>query len=282
MLTLSFSSDVEPASLARVLADSTCTLDWLKPSDIPAMLDLFRRGLTPAELSRSIYSARGADKFLLALVQDPGQQHHEQLWGVKDQACRLLGAAHTRNLVETSHLNLITVEPDFQCQGLASWMLAHWERLARTQGASCQTLDVAESNPRARRLYARHGFAVTGQTHQYRYRGRATAACGAGWSLHQWQEAQASFREYGFGRFCMELEGQCFQVDLARAFRIPDPDSRILSFLAWLDPGREILLRTDLVDPEGEWEATGCLLRMRKDVRVIPYPPADPRSLTTY
>ena len=95
------------------------------------------------------------------------------------------------------------------------------------------------------------------------------AACGAGLTLHQWPEAQASFREYGFGRFSMDLDGKSLQVDLARDFRIPDADSRILSLLALLDPEREIQLRTDRAEPEGEWELTGAILRMRKGLRVI-------------
>jgi ribosomal protein S18 acetylase RimI-like enzyme len=250
---------------APALAGWMGTLCRLEPSDIQTMLDLFRRGTPPAELSRSIYSAPGADKFLRRFAQDPARHRDEQFWGLKDEAGRLLGAAHTRDLAESSHLNQIAVDPSLQGRGLGSWMLAHWGSLALARGASWQTLDVAESNVAAHRLYLRHGFAVAGQTREYRYRGEVPAAGGSEVPLAQWPEAQASFKEYGFGRFRLELDGKWFQVDLARDFRIPDPDSRILSFLARLDPERGILLRTALADPEGEWEATGSLFRMRKE-----------------
>lgn len=253
------------SSQASALARSTCTLGWLDPSDLQAMLDLFQRGTTPAELSRSIYSAPGVLKFLVTLALDPDRQKHEQFWGIKDRAGRLLGAAHTRDLDESSHLNQFTVDPDLQGHGLGSWMLAHWEGLARARGASRQTLDVAESNTGAQRLYVRHGFSCAGRIHEYRYRGQATAAGGRAGFLRQWAEAQASFREYGFGRFHLELDGKCFQVDLSRDFRISEPDSEILSCLARLDPARGILLRTALSDPKGDWEATGSILRMSKE-----------------
>jgi len=246
------------------------TLEWLEPSDLQAMVDLFRRGTDPGELSRSIYAAPGGAQFLVSLAMDPERREHEQFWGLRNRAGRLLGAAHTRDLpAGASHLNQITVEPALRGWGLGAWMLARWQTLGWTRGASRLTLDVADSNPGARQLYARHGFTVARCTYEYRYRGSLPAARTAGWSQQQWPEAQASFRRYGFGRFLVERQGECFPVDLNGDFRVPDPDPELLGFLTWLDPARGVLLRTEHPAPAGPWRATGAILRMYKDLAEV-------------
>jgi GNAT superfamily N-acetyltransferase len=244
------------------------------------MLDLFRRGTDPRDLGRSIYAAPRVDRYLVMLALDPRKGRYERLWGLKDGNGRLVAAAHIRMLGEASHLNLLTVDPGLQGRGLGTWMLSRWDRMASLQGASRQTLDVAEGNLGAQRMALRHGFTVTSRTWEFRHRGgvrpRARTGILSGVVVRLWREAQDSYLTYGFGRFLLELDGRECQVDLAREFRVPDPDPRILAFLARLDPGRGILLRTALPDPPGDWEATGSVFRMGKDVRDVPASLAQP------
>ena len=244
------------------------------------MLDLFRRGVDPRELARSIYAAAGADRYLASLAQDFRKRRTEQLWGLKDGSGRLAAAAHIRVLGQASHLNQIAVDPGLQGRGLGTWLLTRWDRMAAAEGAARQTLDVADGNLGAQRLYQRHGFTVTARTWEFRHRGairpRSRSGPGSEVAVHLWREAQDSYLNFGFGRFRLELDGKEHQVDLARDFRVPDPDPRILAFLARLDPGRGILLRTATTDPPGEWEATGGIFRMGKDVQPAPARPDRP------
>lgn len=57
-----------------------------------------------------------------------------------------------------SYLDVLAVAEQAQGRGLGSAMLARAENLARDSGAAAIALDVADSNARARSLYARRGF----------------------------------------------------------------------------------------------------------------------------
>ena len=65
---------------------------------------------------------------------------------------------------ELAHLVLhrLCVHPDFQNRGFAGQALAHAEQEAFSLGARAVRLDAFSQNPAALRLYARHGYAVTG------------------------------------------------------------------------------------------------------------------------
>lgn len=55
------------------------------------------------------------------------------------------------------------VQPAFRNLGLGSLIIKIVEDDLRQRGYSILTLNVAKDNPRARKLYERHGFKVTGQ-----------------------------------------------------------------------------------------------------------------------
>jgi ribosomal protein S18 acetylase RimI-like enzyme len=57
-----------------------------------------------------------------------------------------------------ARLNAIGVEPDLHRRGVGTLLLEHAEALAREQGAVSFTLMTADTNARARRLFARAGF----------------------------------------------------------------------------------------------------------------------------
>ena len=59
-----------------------------------------------------------------------------------------------------ARLNAIGVQPDLHGRGVGRCLLEHAEALARDEGAVSMTLMTAETNTRARRLFASTGFQV--------------------------------------------------------------------------------------------------------------------------
>ena len=69
--------------------------------------------------------------------------------------------------VDELHLLNITVLPECQGQGLARLMLDALQVLAREHGGAQIWLEVRQGNERARRVYARYGFAEVGLRRAY-------------------------------------------------------------------------------------------------------------------
>ncbi len=69
--------------------------------------------------------------------------------------------------VDELHLLNITVLPECQGQGLARLMLDALQALAREHGGAQIWLEVRQGNERARRVYARYGFAEVGLRRAY-------------------------------------------------------------------------------------------------------------------
>ncbi|MCE5209650.1 MAG: GNAT family N-acetyltransferase [Chloroflexi bacterium] len=69
-----------------------------------------------------------------------------------------LADGHTR-----AYFFSFRVQPAFRNLGLGTLIIKTVENDLRQRGYSILTLNVAKDNPRARKLYERHGFKVTGQ-----------------------------------------------------------------------------------------------------------------------
>lgn len=79
----------------------------------------------------------------------------------------LLGYFLAMQGVAELHLLNITVLPECQGQGLARLMLDALQTLARAHGCEQIWLEVRQGNERARRVYARYGFAEVGLRRAY-------------------------------------------------------------------------------------------------------------------
>ncbi len=80
----------------------------------------------------------------------------------------MLGYFIAMQILDEVHLLNITVSPLHQKQGLGRELLdisAHWSR--HTAKAQWLWLEVRESDPRARRIYERHGFTQVGARKKY-------------------------------------------------------------------------------------------------------------------
>jgi hypothetical protein len=170
-------------------------------------------------------------------------------------------------LPESSHLNNCAVDPSLQNMGLGGRMMDYWERQARDSGIARLTLDVADENESAQRLYLRRGFKVASVTHEYKLLEPSPSFVAPSPTLHCWPQALASFEVFGFGRFCLEWGEKQHKVDLLDAcFRVYSSEEGLLQALHRMDSGRGILLRDPRPALLGPWERTGAILRMDKDL----------------
>ncbi len=248
-------------------AETSLNVEVLSPQDVTPMLDLFSRAIPHTQLRRSIYLARGVERYLTYLMQYAGLQGQEQMWGLKDESHRLLAAAHSRTFHSGSHLNNCAVDPEIQGFGLGSRMLKYWESMAQSQGASALTLDVADENAGAQRLYLRHGFREESVTHEFRLQELPQSSEWTGLLLQNWPQALASLEVFGFGRFHMGWNARAFQVDLLPdQFRIYTPEERIIVALHQMDAHRAILLRHSNPMQQSVWSPTGAIIRMIKEL----------------
>jgi ribosomal protein S18 acetylase RimI-like enzyme len=250
------------------LSTPTIRIRPVRRQDLGKMLRIFSEAIPHAQLSRSIYLARGAEAFLAGLLEHPGFHSHEQLWGAQLEDGSLVGAAHTRLIENSHHLNNYAVLPAWQGHGIGGRMMAHWHELAQAQRAKRLSLDVALDNAGARRHYAAFGFSERARTHEYRLNSPLHLPAPAGVQLQDWPLAVASFHAYGFGRFALALGLERCSVDLrVEAFRLGSFDVRLLSALRAMDPARRIVVRAAESPPDdGRWEHTGTIVRLEKEL----------------
>jgi len=70
-------------------------------------------------------------------------------------------------LIDEAHITSVTIRDSYRRQGLGRRLLQHILDTAMRNGILSATLEVRESNIRARNLYESLGFAVTGRRRRY-------------------------------------------------------------------------------------------------------------------
>lgn len=241
------------------------TFRSLGRADLRQMLHIFREAISASQLARSIYTAHGAETFFSRLLDYPKLQKQEQFWGVELEGKGLVGAAHTRLMGDSHHLNNYAVLPAFQGRGIGAKMMEHWHGLARSQQARTLSLDVALENEGARRHYTSFGFTEVSRRNEYRWEGTADGSTFEA-QLQDWPLAEVSFQTYGFGRFTLAIGNDRWTVNLrAKDFRVSSTDPRLLAVLQQMNPAHTIFLHTpDVIESSSAWTYTGSLLRMTK------------------
>jgi ribosomal protein S18 acetylase RimI-like enzyme len=247
---------------------ATIRIRPVERQELGKMLSIFSEAIPNAQLSRSIYLARGVEAFLARLLEHPGLHSHEQLWGAELEDGSLAGAAHTRLIGNFHHLNNYAVLPAWQGRGIGGQMMAHWHELAQAHGARHLSLDVALDNTGARRHYAAFRFSERARTHEYRLNISLDGPESAGVQLQDWPLAQASFQAYGFGRFFLVLGPERYSVDFrVQSFRLRSFDRRLLVALRAMDPARQIVVfSADSPPDDGGWDHTGTVVRLEKQL----------------
>ncbi len=72
-----------------------------------------------------------------------------------------------RVIVDEAEVLTVATDPDFQGQGRAHAAMAQFLGLAQAAGADRVFLEVAEDNTKAKLLYYKHNFSISGRRPQY-------------------------------------------------------------------------------------------------------------------
>jgi ribosomal protein S18 acetylase RimI-like enzyme len=176
-----FTLETAPNGLVEALPAAGCALESRKyvmfqrePCDPPVPADV-RLGQTGPEdmpaagriLSVSFGSGESAwqDPTLRArLVARMRAARMRQLGAWVDG--QLAAAVHLHTAVGVGHVTGMATAPEFRGRGLAGLLTAYAARLARDEGASLVTLEVA--TPEAERVYTRIGFSRAAERVEYR------------------------------------------------------------------------------------------------------------------
>ena len=93
--------------------------------------------------------------------------HARSYFIVVTLAGELIGYGGYWPLLDEAHITSVTIKDAYRGMGYGRELLTHLLRKAVEDGASTATLEVRESNQRARGLYESLGFAVAGRRHRY-------------------------------------------------------------------------------------------------------------------
>lgn len=89
------------------------------------------------------------------------------IYVVRTQEHRVAGFCAFWLVFNEIHINNVALRPALRGQGLGTALMHHVFAEARRLGATRATLEVRASNDRARRLYERLGFSVSGTRRHY-------------------------------------------------------------------------------------------------------------------
>lgn len=84
-----------------------------------------------------------------------------------DESDQLLGFISGRFLARKAHISHLIIQPNYQGQGLGSYLLQRWIELVEYEGIPRIDLEVNADNQAAQQLYQKHGFVETGYVDNY-------------------------------------------------------------------------------------------------------------------
>lgn len=134
------------------------------PEDIPAMVALERQSSSAShwpELTYSRLFEQGSPRRIALVIFDEGSE------GGGDSNRTLSGFLVALVSADECELENIVVAPRNQSSGLGTKLVYALVAAVRAQGVTRIFLEVRESNLRARSLYEKCGFAITGRRKSY-------------------------------------------------------------------------------------------------------------------
>jgi len=134
-------------------------------------LTALTKDMLPAllELERLCFQAPWSEAMFLGELENPYAIYRVLL-------CEGVPVAYMGlwQVADEGHITNIAVSPAHRRKGLALRLIAHFIKLAETQGLRLLTLEVRESNAGAIRLYEKAGFRPVGRRPRY-YEGKEDA-----------------------------------------------------------------------------------------------------------
>lgn len=120
------------------------------------------------ELESAAYPLPWTRGNFVDILAHPDAYTVQLLWSDHEPGMtRLIGYFVAMYGVEEVHLLNLAVHPDFQRQGWAALLLQHLRHWAQWHRAAHIFLEVRQSNPRARDVYAQSGYVVVGERKRY-------------------------------------------------------------------------------------------------------------------
>ncbi len=115
------------------------------------------------------YEAELTNEYAIVRVVDAAQLHAHDLSksGAFKPPYRIAAFAAARIVVDELHITNIAVRNEARRHGLGGLLVGDLMQCARRRGLRWAVLEVRESNGDANRLYARHGFEITGRRPGY-------------------------------------------------------------------------------------------------------------------
>ena len=138
-----------------------CSVRDARDGDIEAMTWARSAGQRQEWLGQLARAGRGEVDFLVAELDDLRSPVAGSLVAGSPVAGKaVLDWVHRPG--DVAWLQMVSVQPEQRGRGLGSALLAEAERRARARGAVALEMSVEDANPRARGLYERRGYVVTG------------------------------------------------------------------------------------------------------------------------
>ena len=155
---------------------STLTLRYMRPADIPQVVDIDNHSFDPPWSARSYAYEVGESSYSHMVVLERtvaalpasgwrrwlrGLNNHHETQGM------IVGYGGLWNIVDEGHISTIAAHPAWRGQGFGEILLVGMIHRAVTLGAAYIVLEVRVSNTVAQRLYEKYEFETTGTKANY-------------------------------------------------------------------------------------------------------------------
>jgi [ribosomal protein S18]-alanine N-acetyltransferase len=140
---------------------------------LPLRLDLMRLRDVPAvvALERTVFASPWPARAFIHEISQNALSRYYALMGAgvagSERLPSLLGYVGYWLVADEAHVGTLAVHPEWRGRGLGELLFHTVVAEARQVGAATITLEVRESNRRARNLYAKYGLQVVGRRRRY-------------------------------------------------------------------------------------------------------------------
>ncbi|MCR8969571.1 ribosomal protein S18-alanine N-acetyltransferase [Facklamia sp. 7083-14-GEN3] len=148
-----FVDSLEPIKLINQ-NNINCRVRLAQKTDLPALVQLEQKGYA------------GYIAWDLSDFERDWQRNPQILYlvieakGLSSDKSKIIGMITGRCLIKNTHISQLVIDPEWQSQGLGSYLLRTWIQISRELDRKSVTLEVRESNTHAQKVYYQQGFVL--------------------------------------------------------------------------------------------------------------------------